>query len=246
MDEDEPTTTRGRVRTALGSLPVQVGLLVGAIGWMLDQATKAAAVQSLSGRAPLELPGPLFLQLTYNQGAAFGLPAPWWLFLVVTVVVVALVIWHLPAAEDPLEPVAYGLLAAGALGNLTDRLVRPHPDGFGQGEVVDFIASRVWPTFNVADMCITVGFGLLLVAAYRVEHHAGAPVTGRDRQPAAALARAASHTDPTASDTDQAAAHAESSAERGDEHVASGEPSAAGAGPDGRTSTSSAGGYAGR
>ena len=44
---------------------------------------------------------------------------------------------------------AYALLLAGALGNLSDRLFR--------GYVVDFIHLHHWPIFNVADICIVVG-----------------------------------------------------------------------------------------
>lgn len=150
---------------------VTVGVLVAAIGLLLDQATKALALAALVVGETVDLPGPLFLQLTFNPGAAFGIPAPWWLILVVTVAVIALVAVNLPRSSTAAEPFAYGLLAAGALGNVTDRLVRPHPDGLGRGEVVDFIASDFWPTFNVADVCISVGFGLLVVAALSVRDH---------------------------------------------------------------------------
>jgi signal peptidase II len=53
------------------------------------------------------------------------------------------------------ERVALGLLLGGALGNAIDRLIRGH--------VVDFIYVHHWPVFNVADIAITVGVGLLLL-----------------------------------------------------------------------------------
>lgn len=149
--------------------PMRIGLLVAAIGWILDQSTKAVVVATLAVGEIMPLPGPLFLQLIYNEGAAFGLPVPWWVFPVVAAVVVTLVVRNLPRAETLLDPFAYGLLLAGALGNVTDRLVRPNTAGLGRGEVVDFIASSFWPTFNFADICITLGFVLLLVAAFRQE-----------------------------------------------------------------------------
>lgn len=154
-------------RRLVGDGPLTVGLLLAAAGWLLDQATKALAVRTLG---PGEVVGgdlPVYLQLTFNEGAAFGLPVPWWVFPVVTLVVVVLVMRHLPNATSRAEPLAYGLLLAGALGNMTDRLLRH--EQVGRGGVVDFIASDVWPTFNVADVCITVGFALLVVAAYRHE-----------------------------------------------------------------------------
>lgn len=54
--------------------------------------------------------------------------------------------------------VALGLMLGGALGNFLDRLVRSH-----HGSVVDFFASSFWPTFNLADACITVGAAIMMV-----------------------------------------------------------------------------------
>ncbi|MGH3442449.1 MAG: signal peptidase II [Nitriliruptorales bacterium] len=149
--------------------PWQVAGLVGAGGAIIDQATKRLAVQALGSGRVVDLPGPFHFQLTFNAGAAFGIPAPWWLFPAVTVLVLLLVSRSLGRARGFIEPIAYGLLVAGALGNITDRFTRPHPGGVGRGEVVDFIASTFFPTFNVADVWINIGFGLLLVAAYRHE-----------------------------------------------------------------------------
>jgi signal peptidase II len=146
-----------------------------AIGWILDQATKNLAVAKLADGRVVELFGPLYLELTFNPHAAFGIRVPWWGFPLVTLLLVGLVVWHLPRSQTLIEPFAYGLLMAGALGNMTDRLRRPHPDGIGRGEVVDFIASTFWPTFNVADMCITIGFILLVVAAIVQYVRTGAP-----------------------------------------------------------------------
>lgn len=146
--------------------PLALGLLVAAAGWVLDQATKAAAVRALGSGEVVGRSWPVYLQLTYNEGAAFGLPVPWWVFPIVTIVVVVLVVRHLPHATSLAEPFAYGLLLAGALGNITDRYLRPDAEGLGRAGVVDFIASDVWPTFNVADICISIGFVLLVIAAY--------------------------------------------------------------------------------
>ena len=142
-------------------------MILAMAGWILDQATKTLAVRTLTARV-IDLPGPFHLHLVHNDGAAFGLSAPWWLFLVVTVVVAAVVVRNLPRATGWLDASAYGLLLAGALGNVTDRLVRP--PRFARGEVVDFIGSSVWPTFNIADVCITIGFILLVAGVLMAEH----------------------------------------------------------------------------
>jgi len=54
-----------------------------------------------------------------------------------------------------------GLLIGGAAGNLVDRLFRG--DAWLRGGVVDFIDFQWFPIFNVADMCINVGAGLLIL-----------------------------------------------------------------------------------
>lgn len=51
------------------------------------------------------------------------------------------------------------LVAGGAMGNLIDRI--------RWGWVVDFLDFRVWPVFNVADSCITIGAGLILIGLWR-------------------------------------------------------------------------------
>jgi signal peptidase II len=64
---------------------------------------------------------------------------------------------------------SFALLAAGILGNLIDRLVK--------GSVVDFlhfyIREYAWPSFNVADSCICVAAGLLILSSFRKQR----PVT---------------------------------------------------------------------
>ncbi|HEX9765817.1 MAG TPA: signal peptidase II [Nitriliruptorales bacterium] len=134
-----------------------VGLLTAAIWFLLDQQTKYLAVAQLQppGRK-VELPGPLTWQLTLNDGGAFGLPAPRWFFLVVTAVVVVWVLRTLPDVISDLQAMAFGFLLAGATGNAADRLFRDDQ------RVVDFIASDRWPTFNVADIAISIGFVLLV------------------------------------------------------------------------------------
>ncbi len=57
-----------------------------------------------------------------------------------------------------LVAVSLGLILGGALGNLTDRIVR----GTGiSGSVVDFVDLHVWPVFNLADSAIVIGALLL-------------------------------------------------------------------------------------
>ena len=153
-------------------MAVRVGMLVTAALVVLDQASKEIAESVLDpGRFVAWLGSGVGWQLIYNPGGAFGLPAPSWLFLIVTVVVVVLVARTLPKATSLTAAVAFGMLLAGALGNAIDRLVRPgDPEGgFGGGFVVDFVAWGTFPRFNVADSAITVGFVLLTVSLWLEE-----------------------------------------------------------------------------
>jgi signal peptidase II len=158
------TSVTARARGLDRAAKIQVGALVAAIGWILDQASKRLALELLAGGRVVDLVGPFYLELTFNPHAAFGMRLPWWTFPIFTLLLLVLVAAHLPRSRSALEPFSYGLLAAGALGNMTDRLWRAGADGIGRGEVVDFFASTFWPTFNVADACLTVGFVLLVLA----------------------------------------------------------------------------------
>jgi signal peptidase II len=61
-------------------------------------------------------------------------------------------------------------VTAGAIGNGLDRVVR--------GYVVDFVRVPHWPVFNVADVYVTAGAGLLGLAAWRASRTRPAPVRG--------------------------------------------------------------------
>lgn len=147
-----------------------VGLSVAVLFVVLDQVTKVFAEQLLEPGRFVPWLGPnIGWQLVYNPGGAFGLPAPAWIFLVVTVIVVVIVARTLPRTSSSWQAGAYGLLLAGAVGNVIDRLLRdggPAAPSFGGGEVVDFVAWGSFPRFNVADSAITVGFALLVLTLW--------------------------------------------------------------------------------
>jgi len=145
-------------------------LLVALNGWALDIATKVVAVRRLEGRPPVTVvDGVLYLQLVRNAGAAFAMAtgATWLLTLIAVGVVLA--IFNVAGRLRSVGwAVALGLVLAGALGNLTDRLFRA--PGPLVGRVVDFISlfapdGTVWPVFNVADSAICCGGAMLVVLA---------------------------------------------------------------------------------
>lgn len=151
-------TARGRLALILYAT---AGTLYG-----LDRLTKALAEELLAGRAPVDLiPGVLRLRFTTNPGGAFGLfGGLTWLFVVISVAVALVVVAASFDLSSRVSAVALGLILGGAVGNLTDRIIRG--EGFS-GRVVDFLDFRVWPVFNVADAAIVVGVLLLLGGSLR-------------------------------------------------------------------------------
>ncbi|HPQ38935.1 MAG TPA: signal peptidase II [bacterium] len=135
---------------------------------ILDQITKVLASTRLDPMDPVKLiPGLIHLTLVHNRGAAFGifrnLPDPWRIALFSVISVIALtVLYHMyinRPAGSRLIPAAIALIAAGATGNFIDR--------FRYGHVIDFIDTYPFgyhfPTFNLADSCITIGVTLMMI-----------------------------------------------------------------------------------
>ena len=138
----------------------------GAAVYTLDRVTKILVDHRLAHHPSVDvIPGVLRLTYTTNPGGAFGLfgNAPY-LFLAATLLVcAAIVVASFNANSLPLS-IGLGLVLGGALGNLTDRIVR----GSGlSGRVIDFIDFRVWPVFNLADSAIVIGAALILLAGLR-------------------------------------------------------------------------------
>jgi signal peptidase II len=131
----------------------------------LDVVTKVLAVANLSPQhIPHDVIGEhLRFTLVYNPGAAFGLnlgPYSRWIFMALTIGALV-VLWRLYQATkqgDLYRTLALGLVCGGAVGNLIDRVRSP----LG---VVDFIDVGLrdmrWPTFNIADMAVSIGAFLL-------------------------------------------------------------------------------------
>jgi signal peptidase II len=135
----------------------------------LDQLTKQLVVSNLAGRPPVDVIGS-FVQLRYttNSGGAFSLLTGAPLFFgVMAMVIVGGIVYASRRAQPRSMLVALGLILGGALGNLTDRLLRD--EGLLRGEVVDFVKVGIWPVFNVADSCVVVGGVLLAILLGRAE-----------------------------------------------------------------------------
>jgi signal peptidase II len=131
----------------------------------IDFCTKAVAANRLQIDS---LPHAVFgdwmrFTLVHNPGAAFGLHVGTysrWIFMVLTVVALCILgrLYNATRPGDSIRTFSLALVCGGALGNLIDRVVSV------QG-VVDFIdigmGDSRWPTFNVADMAVSIGAFLL-------------------------------------------------------------------------------------
>ncbi|HYN24120.1 MAG TPA: signal peptidase II [Pyrinomonadaceae bacterium] len=154
------------IENAATRLGWRAGYLLAAFGiYMADQASKAWATRALRfGDDRTIINGFLDFVYTENRGIAFGQLQEGgsfgrWLFVILALAAAVAVLYYFmrtPRNDDRILA-ACALLLAGITGNLTDRV--------RLGYVIDFISvhagSYHWPTFNVADVSICVGAGLL-------------------------------------------------------------------------------------
>jgi signal peptidase II len=148
----------GRLAAALAA----VALLV-----LIDVRTKDWAANDLRPRGPRTVAGGhLRLQYSQNTGIAFGRlrdsarqPLIIAYSAVMSLALLGALVHRLARKRPPgfLLPAGISALLAGTLGNVRDRLER--------GYVIDFIDVQWvnWPTFNVADILISVGIILCAV-----------------------------------------------------------------------------------
>lgn len=155
-------------RAPRSTLPLRLGILLLTLSLFgCDHATKLAAEQSLShGRVVNVVSGVLDLRFTTNDDTAFSLlhhlglaRSPVVLIAVSALALLGVVAMWIASRKraSRTQHVGFALVLAGALGNVVDRAIR--------GSVVDFIHLTHWPVFNVADIAVVVGVGLLGISA---------------------------------------------------------------------------------
>ncbi len=147
-------------------------MLIAAAVVAADQLTKHWALNALVDR-DIDLFWTLRFNLVFNQGMAFsqadGLGP---IIGVVALVVVVGLLVSLRRGAGSLGAVGVGLVVGGALGNVIDRLFRG--EAWFRGAVVDFIDFQWFPVFNIADMAINVGAGLLILGSIRTSRREAA------------------------------------------------------------------------
>jgi signal peptidase II len=158
------------------------GLFVAVLACLADQAAKfwLLLVLHLGSHEPVALTPFAELVLTWNTGISYGLfpqngpIGPWALLAFKVAAVVFLWVW-LVRTQSRLTALALGLIIGGAIGNAIDRLHWPG--------VMDFVLLHVettgfnfrWYVFNLADVAIVAGVGVLLYESLRQGGAAKAP-----------------------------------------------------------------------
>ena len=143
-----------------------LGICAAVIALSADQASKAFVLVNAETLAAGVKVAPSFnLVFHRNTGVTFGLlkGTPWWVLAILATAIVVFLVISLLRATSIGEAVAYGMVIGGGLGNIMDRI--------RFGGVTDFLDFYVgvshWPTFNLADVFVVCGVGLLLFAAVR-------------------------------------------------------------------------------
>jgi signal peptidase II len=140
--------------------------LVALTAYALDIITKQLALRHLADGDIAVLGDWFVLHLTHNPGAAFSTGTEYTVvFSVLAVVAVCVVLWVSRRVGSLLWALGLGLLLAGVAGNLTDRIVRD--PGPMRGHVIDFLMLPNWPVFNIADICINVAAGIIILQSFR-------------------------------------------------------------------------------
>jgi len=134
---------------------------------VLDQITKALIRSQMDYRELIPIFGDLFrFHYVHNSGAAFGLfngSGSRYYFIAISLISVAVILYLILSGRYIFKGsrIAFGLVLGGALGNLVDRI--------WISEVVDFIDMGIghhrWPTYNIADIGVTLGV-LYLAAVF--------------------------------------------------------------------------------
>ena len=138
--------------------PRVVAFAIAVVVVVVDRVTTTLAVDHLHDVRHLW--GPFGLALTFNSGFAFSLFSGRAVIVTILLCLGVLVLaWVVAQVRTLPMAIGAGLVLGGAVGNLSERIIGGHG-----GQVPDFITLNYWPTFNVADACVTVGVVIVIVS----------------------------------------------------------------------------------
>lgn len=157
----ERSDAAGEIRTLGRGFDVWP-VIIAAVVVVIDQVTKAMAIDAFGPPEALKsksiIPRLLDFRHDQNTGAAFSLfQGRSTTLLLIGVIVIGVLIYYYRALPqgNPVLRIAVGGVLGGAVGNIIDRV--------RLGHVTDWIHFTHYPTFNIADSCITVGMFTLAV-----------------------------------------------------------------------------------
>lgn len=162
LNSSDPVVTRPTPKPGVRVLFVVLAVVL----YALDLGTKEWALRALRD-GDIAVFGDWFvLHLTFNPGAAFSTGTEFTIvFTFLAIAAVLVILWLSRRLGSTLWTIAMGVLLGGVAGNLTDRIFRdPEPL---RGHVVDFLMLPNWPVFNIADICINLGAGLIILQTLR-------------------------------------------------------------------------------
>ena len=133
------------------------------LGFALDQFTKWIIFKNIKEAGAVSIiPGFINFFCSENRGSVFGFAQGKNSALIFfSFIAIGVIIWvYVRSEKSPVMSLSMGLILAGAVGNLWDRIVYRY--------VRDFIDIHLgsafhWPTFNLADALICVGIGLMVL-----------------------------------------------------------------------------------
>ncbi len=131
--------------------------LTAALVVIVDRLAKYLVFSNLLQDQSIEVIPKLFhITLVLNTGAAFGIFKNFTAFFAVSsffvITLIGVYAWRCKI-KDLFLSLSLGLILGGAIANLIDRLIF--------GYVIDFLDFRIWPVFNIADSCVTMGSVIL-------------------------------------------------------------------------------------
>lgn len=143
-------------------------LIIGTIFLFIDQISKVLIDTFITHNSTIAIIEGFFsITNIYNTGAAFSiLEGNTWLLIVLSFIILFILgTMGKEFKKNNRNAIAFGLLIGGIFGNLSDRLFL--------GMVRDFLKFKIFgynfPVFNVADICIVIGVGLLIISIFKGE-----------------------------------------------------------------------------
>ncbi len=143
-------------------------VFISAVFIFLDQYTKMLATKFLKGKDPIVVIESFFdLRYVTNRGAAWGMfgqlsdniRIPFFILITIIAAIIIFYYYHNLKRKQLLLQFSLSFIFAGMIGNFIDRVFVRF--------VVDFVDWHInnhhWPAFNVADICISVGMGLIVI-----------------------------------------------------------------------------------